>query len=341
MTRSDGSNASGLHGSDLRVFDDGKAQTILSLEPMDRGSATAQGEPGTARPTESPDRNSYPHSVIILLDALNTEWSDQVFAHRAVEHLLDAPSSGERIAIFALGDRLYLVHDFTSDIAELRAALHKLSVKAPHADTAAASPSPYSAAVSFSSLAAFSNSMHTHDHVTDFEARFFQRRRILSSFEALTAIANLAKKIPGQKDLLWVSSAFPLLIHGTTDPLDNDSYFDQAKEATQILSSAGLRVYPVDARGLSASPNAYINIMTMQEFADQTGGKAFYNNNDLTSLMRSALEDSRKGYLLTYSPNDLRADGSFHAIRIKTVHGGVKLRYRLGYFADALPKNRH
>jgi VWFA-related protein len=107
------------------------------------------------------------------------------------------------------------------------------------------------------------------------------------------------------------------------------------KEIARTLSSAGLRVYPIDARGLAINLSSYIvNIGTMEELAGDTGGKAFYNSNDLTSLMRSALEDSSTGYLLTYSPSDLREDGAYHTIRVKVLRSRVKLRYRPGYYAD-------
>lgn len=55
---------------------------------------------------------------------------------------------------------------------------------------------------------------------------------------------------------------------------------------------------------------------------------------DLASMVRSALADSRRGYVLTYAPSDLQDDGKFHGIRLRTARRGVQLRYRLGYCAD-------
>jgi hypothetical protein len=51
-----------------------------------------------------------------------------------------------------------------------------------------------------------------------------------------------------------------------------------------------------------------------------------------------ALKESREGYLLTYTPNNLREDGSFHVIRVRVSRPGVKLRYRPGYSAELPPK---
>ena len=49
-------------------------------------------------------------------------------------------------------------------------------------------------------------------------------------------------------------------------------------------------IYPVDARGLSTDPNASINIGTMREPAAQTGGKAFYIDNNLALMARRTPE---------------------------------------------------
>jgi VWFA-related protein len=105
-------------------------------------------------------------------------------------------------------------------------------------------------------------------------------------------------------------------------------------ETVRELNAANLSLYPIDARGLAMSSGAYINIATMQELAKGTGGKAYYNSNDLNSMVREALDDSREGYLLMYSPSEIKNDGRFHSIGLRTGRHGVQLRYRPGYYAD-------
>ncbi len=333
-THSNGSPVNDLRASDIRVFDNKKEQTIASFEAMETSSTRDTTHKTVSAPTSLPVASGYPHFSIILLDALNTEWSDQMYARRAVEHLLDYLPQGERVAIFVLGDHLYLQHDFSSNVVELRASLQHLSVMMPHGGVASSPSSPFSAELSGSDLVRFSNQTRLQGARSSNEALFFQRNRILQTFLAMTAIARLVKNAPGQKNLLWISSAFPLDLTGPHGPLDIESFHDQAKKATDEMNSDSVRIYPVDARGLSVNSHAYINIGTMQELAEQTGGKAFYNNNDLPSEMRLALEDSREGYLLTYTPKDFHEDKSFHTIRLRVSRPGVHLRYRRGYYAE-------
>lgn len=327
-SRSNGAAVRDLGAGDFRVYDNGKLQRIASFEQI--GDATEANSP-VAHETE-------PHFAIVLLDALNTSFSDQAFAKDAVEHLLDYFPPGERIALFALSDQLKCVHDFSSNPESLRSALRGFSAPTPIGGSPSALSSSYSAATSYSSLAAFSNLAQTRETGSGPEALYYQRRRIEQTFDALATIARIMKTLPGRKDLLWVSSAFPLTIYGRNGASDAEYYQNQANEAARALSSAGLRVYPIDARGLLTSADAYINIATMQQFADSTGGEAFFNSNGLTSLMRRALEDAREGYVLTYSPSDLHEDGSFHTIRVQVSRAQVKLRYRPGYYADSPPR---
>jgi len=335
-TRSDGSAVDDLHAADLHVFDNGKPQTIRSFESM----APVQIHPGTGTASQQVQLSTaeeYPHFTIILLDALNTSWSDQIYARRAVEHLLDYFPAGQRVALLVLSDKLYLLHDFSANAAELRASLHQFSVGEPYGGLSSSDSGSFSAQSSHPDQPNFVDLARDSQARVGNEGAFFQRNRTLQTLEALTAIANLTKHVPGRKDLLWISSAFPLIIYGNHGEF-NDSFYDQTEEATRALSTAGLRLYPIDARGLTLSPRAQINIDTMKEMAEQTGGKAFYNNNDLASEVQRAMEDSRMGYLLSYAPNNFREDGSFHKIRVRVSRAGINLRYRPGYYAELPPK---
>jgi hypothetical protein len=67
--------------------------------------------------------------------------------------------------------------------------------------------------------------------------------------------------------------------------------------------------------------------------ADRTGGRAFYNTNGIDSAIRKSIEDGSTYYTLAYYPEDKNWNGRFRKIHIKVNRSGVKLHYRLGYYA--------
>jgi VWFA-related protein len=78
---------------------------------------------------------------------------------------------------------------------------------------------------------------------------------------------------------------------------------------------------------------------TMDMLAEQTGGKAFYNQNDLTGIIGKVVGSSADFYTLSYTPSDSNMDGGYRNIQVKLDEGGYKLSYRRGYFArgEGLP----
>jgi VWFA-related protein len=147
---------------------------------------------------------------------------------------------------------------------------------------------------------------------------------------------------------------------------------DEVRKTDNMLTRAQIAVYPVDARGLfndpangaqngassvapqisgntviagnsaSASADAQMAFLqqtaqeheTMQAMAEDTGGHAFLNTNNLTQAVKQAIENGSNYYTLTYSPNNKQWDGRFRSIKVKVEHPGVKLAYRNGYYAD-------
>jgi VWFA-related protein len=158
----------------------------------------------------------------------------------------------------------------------------------------------------------------------------FEEQRLSITLDAFKEIARRMQSLPGEKNLVWMTAGFP--------PPEDRHDFDGA---IRQLRAAEVRLYPVDARGLIACiplpcpPSVNLHIEMMEELAEQTGGRAFHDNNGLSALVRSALDEARQGYLLTYSPNNYRRDGSAHRVELKTSRKGIELHYRPGYVADS------
>jgi VWFA-related protein len=181
------------------------------------------------------------------------------------------------------------------------------------------------------------------------QSAFFGIDRVQRTLDALIAISNYLGQFPGRKNLIWVSSSFPVSVGfvGTRQPGDTRDQihfaadFERAyKTLNSALNKADLAIYPVDPRGLVAGApgttdwnELYSTQGTMKELASQTGGQAFVNTNDLARVMRAAADDSQASYTLGFYPHDIRWDNKYHALKVKVSQPGVHLRYRLGYFA--------
>lgn len=117
---------------------------------------------------------------------------------------------------------------------------------------------------------------------------------------------------------------------------------------------AQVSVYTVDARGLmgdvpparSRTPARFARSGAAQEaqrravrapqeilrsIADDTGGTASVNTNDLARGMQAAAKDARGYYLLAYAPPAGRKEGRYYPIEVKVARPGLHLRYRRGY----------
>jgi VWFA-related protein len=119
----------------------------------------------------------------------------------------------------------------------------------------------------------------------------------------------------------------------------------------QMLADAQISVYPVDARGLvvffpgpdvsriqglSSFNQALFEASreTMVGFAEMTGGRAFYNRNDLDFAFKRAVDDSASYYMLGYYL-DKNAKPGWHKLKVKLRKGGEQVRARNGFFVTA------
>lgn len=85
--------------------------------------------------------------------------------------------------------------------------------------------------------------------------------------------------------------------------------------------------------GMPAQSSEPIGIDTMQRLAEETGGRAFVNTNDLTGAIRDAVEDSTVTYTLGFYIDSDSLDGKFHELKVQAHRSGLSLRYPKGYFA--------
>ena len=78
-------------------------------------------------------------------------------------------------------------------------------------------------------------------------------------------------------------------------------------------------------------------IMSMEQLAQDTGGKAYFNTNDLAAAAGKAIADGAHYYTLAYTPVNKKMDGSYRKIEVKVPDSKYRMAYRHGYNADDLP----
>jgi VWFA-related protein len=72
---------------------------------------------------------------------------------------------------------------------------------------------------------------------------------------------------------------------------------------------------------------------TMKTIAEQTGGEAFVNTNDLSRVIARSLEDGSTYYTLAYTPPKSDESGGYHRVVVKVPGRNLKLAYRRGYYS--------
>src|SRR5579863_8454262 len=177
--------------------------------------------------------------------------------------------------------------------------------------------------------------------------------RVQQTFESLGALARALSGYTGRKNLLWLSEAFPAGVlpqHENFQP-DARNYLLTFQKYSGLLEASQISVYPIDVRGLQnttlqpagGSPEldpssrqhgemAGSQLM-MRDVAAQTGGKAFYNGNDLKGAMQRSIQHGATYYTLAYSPQNKNWNGDFRHIRVNLSHPDTHLDYRQGYYA--------
>jgi hypothetical protein len=71
---------------------------------------------------------------------------------------------------------------------------------------------------------------------------------------------------------------------------------------------------------------------TLQTFASMTGGRAYYNSNDLAKGFRDAVNDSAEYYMLGYYLDRSKTKAGWRKLAVKVKRDHVEVRARSGFF---------
>jgi hypothetical protein len=169
--------------------------------------------------------------------------------------------------------------------------------------------------------------------------------RVVSDAELMEALPNVKQKSLGT------------IAAGSLAAQQRAMHGQEIREAESRLASASIAIYPIDLLGLVSgmeSSAAKVDLIsdtalsdrasarisglttshgTMEEVAAQTGGKAYFNQNEIKEGVTLAASDENASYSLGYYPENKKWDGKLRNIKVKVSQDDTQIRYRKGYFA--------
>ena len=337
VTDSNGKRVTGLTANDFELWEDGKRQEI-------KGFAEVSAPSLPAKPVVPLVSGSYTNAsrvrpeggppIIVLLDALNTPFEDQAYARSQLADYLKTVGPARNVSLCVLGRSLKCLQELVGEPQQLQAALSDHPpqiINIPSAEDKpgiSVSPEPAQQASNMSP-----SPLSLPQQVRAFEAvieNFNGDVRMHSTIDALRSVARQANGIPGRKTLLWLTAGVPF---DSFESLSHSRFREEFEEAAKALTDARVAVYPIDARGLPITPTPVTTHFGMNDIAGWTGGRAFYERNDLDHAMAQAVGEGASYYVLDYYPANKNWNGEFRSIQVKVLRKGLQVRCRKGYFA--------
>jgi VWFA-related protein len=298
-----------LSQENFQLFDKGKPQVIarFSVEkigaPDGQESKASNATPATAAEGKEATVVAPERFVAYVFDDVHLSSADLAHVRDAADRHMATLAPTDRAAVYAMSGGVSL--DFTDDRAKLHEALLQLRPGV----------------------------MVRVGALTDAELRTY------ASFANLRDIIRRMAVAPGQRTIMFISPGFnnmaPEYLAETTDVLE------RAIKANVIIST-------LDARGLFTDPAfdvsnhgrggtlsaAIARADILAELAAGTGGTFFQNSNDMDEGFRRLAAAPEYVYVLGFSPQNLKLDGSFHSLKVTLKNGGsFTIQARHGYYA--------
>ena len=376
---SNGQTVGGFKRDDFQILDNGKAQKVSYFDeekapkPVAAKASEKESPSTTAPATPVP---AAPRYVAMFFDDTSSPLADLVSARKAAEgYIGKGLEPGEKVGLYTASSFFRL--DFTEDTAALLAGLPKILPHVRRAEDAIGCPriNPYQAwaiihhgyqSQEFQVALAEALACPQNSGVPPFELSHLveiQAQRTLDiagqiSDGILEKAFNVIKILSAQQGhrvLLFASSGF---------------FAEELQSQREQLVNAALRtkvvINTLDAKGLfvdadldySNGPPAIISpdLMVARSMiantdvqfkndplallAEETGGRFFHNSNDLTRGVQELSASPEVSYVLGFTPENLRQDGAFHALKVKLGDAhGLTISAREGYYAPKKPKD--
>jgi VWFA-related protein len=355
----------GLKKEDFQLFDKGKPQTITRFTVEKAGGQSikfSEDADGVGKPSKEAESVIPQRFIAYLFDDVHAKFSDLAFARAAaLKHVAAALAPSDRGAIFTTSGQGMV--DFTDDKATLLAAINRLmprpigrsgvqecpdisyymadlifnkndpmALQAATADTMICMNLDASMASSAKQMAqgAAQNMLAIGDHESQV------------AYSVLKDVIRRMAATPGQRIVVLASPGFL-----TTESLrsEESDIMDRAIRNNITINGLDIRGLYTDGPDASQARTSILKQRydresaraegdTLAELAYGTGGTFFQNNNSMEEGFRVTGTAPETYYLLGFSPQNLKLDGTFHGLKVTLkAPGHLDIQARKGYYA--------
>jgi VWFA-related protein len=368
-----------LKKEDFRLSDNRKPQTITSFlveTPLSHAVPVVALTDHEAEP-DAQDQlvpNLPQRFVSFFFDDIHLEMADTVTVRTAGTKILDAMGPTDRVGIYTSSGQV--TQEFTADRELLKRTLNRIIphpvgssgfhdcpeityyqadlIENRHDDQALAVAAEDALQCAF-------NGDETQRSAAMTVARAASTRALASgdntttyAYQHLSDALRRLSSMPGQRKMVFVSPGFIL----STLLAERSDVIDRATRAGVVIDTLDARgLYTPDLGGDIANPPAdsfktagirssyrlasqSAQNEILADFAAGTGGTYYHNRNDLDVALREAIAAPAISYVLGFSPQNLKLNGSFHTLKV-TLSGKQKfnVQARRGYYAPRNLKN--
>lgn len=348
-----------LAKEDFRVLEDGKPQSVSTFSlvniPVERADRPLFADQPIEPDVESNERPFDGRVYVMVLDDLHTSFQRsqrvKIAARQFIERHLGA---NDLMAVVTTGGSTSGAQEFTSRKRLLLAAVDKFAGRKLDSATLQRNSA-------FGSL-----SQNGRDDPEDAERGHNAR----STLTHIKSVAEWFGGVRGRrKSIVFVSEGIDYDITDVFNNRSASTIMDETREAIAAATRSNVSIYAVDPRGLTALGDDAIGVATfgdpgastqssdpgtggrrtggagisslmselrlsqdsLRTLAEETGGFAAVNSNELTTVFERIVRDNSGYYVLAYYPPSDKRDGKFHKIEVRVTRPGLTVRARRGY----------
>ena len=315
VTDDRGRSVSDLTKSDFEVTDEGDRRHVVSASFVSIPTAPPQDSPLPATDvfTNSPDVIAR-RLFAIVVDDLNTSPRDTMRTRAAAKTIVQALPDEDLVAVIFTAQQAG-AQEFTSDKARLLENMNQFVARRPMFDDTENVP------------------LSERDRQpVDPATRGERSQNLGRALKTLQNVAAWLAPIEGRrKAVLYITAGLPAdLAHAFTDSRSTSPDFQRL---VTLAMQANVAIYPVDARGLTAPDDTDSSAAGLRALANDTGGIATINTNDIGRAVDVAVRDSSAYYMVGYSRPESKTgrakDPRLRRVRVRVLRPGLTVRTRL------------